>query len=111
MIVSFSTKYGHLSMHGESAVTLLRLMGHSGNVPGAILAAYLPASLARLREGLDAHGDEPSPGPDQHPVVADRESDEREKEPPVRLRTRAVPLLDMIETAIKRDSDLMWDRL
>jgi hypothetical protein len=26
------------------------------------------------------------------------------------LRMRAVPLLDMIEPAIARDSDLMWER-
>lgn len=110
MIVSFSTKYGSFPMHGDTAVTLLRMMGHSGNVPGAILAAYLPASLDHLRKGLAMHGDEPAPAPGQHQHAAARD-DEREKEPLIRLRTRAVPLIDMIETAIKRNSDLMWDRL
>ena len=39
MIVKFSTRAGALTMHGDAAVTLLKAMGHSGTVPGAILAA------------------------------------------------------------------------
>jgi hypothetical protein len=38
------------------------------------------------------------------------EDDGREPEPPVTLRMRALPLIDMIETAVARNSDLMWDR-
>jgi len=44
MIVKFSTRAGALTMHGDAAVALLRSMGHSGTVPGAILAADLPAA-------------------------------------------------------------------
>lgn len=111
MIVSFSTKYGSFPMHGATAVTLLRMMGHSGTVPGAILSANLPASLDHLRQGLEAHGNEPAPAPGQ-PASDERQDEyQKEREPMVRLKTRAVPLIDMIETAIKRNSDLMWDRL
>jgi hypothetical protein len=46
MIVKFSTRAGAFVMHGDAAVALLRGMGHSGTVPGAILAADLPAALA-----------------------------------------------------------------
>jgi len=42
-------------------------------------------------------------------VVVD-EDEEREREPPVTLHMRALPLIDMIETAIARGSDLMWER-
>lgn len=109
MIVEFTTRFGHLTLLGETAVTLLRLAGHSGTVPGAILAADLPAALRSLQRGLVAAGDEPSP-----PVApqddADADDDSREREPVVTLRTRAVPLIDMVETAIARGSDLMWER-
>lgn len=109
MIVKFTTRFGHLTMLGETAVSLLRLAGHSGTVPGAILAADLPAALRDLQRGLVASGDQPSPPP----VLQDDEDtddDAGDREPPVTLRKRAVPLIDMIETAIARGSDLMWER-
>ena len=109
MIVKFSTRAGALTMHGDTAVTLLKAMGHSGNVPGAILAAGLPAALAELRKVLEEQAHAPPP-PSPPPPAGVDEDEEREREPPVTLRMRAVPLIDMIETAIARDSDLMWER-
>jgi len=108
MIVKFTTRFGHLTMLGESAVTLLRMTGHSGGVPGAILAADLPHALDELRKALEVSGDLPSPAPVARDETDD-EDDDRERESPVSLRTRAVPLIDMIETAIARSSDLMWE--
>lgn len=109
MIVRFSTRIGQLTMHGDAAVTLLRGMGHTGTVPGAILAADLPDALARLVRALETSGGSPSPAT-QVPSAGDDE-DEREREPVITLQKRAVPLLDMVRTAIARDSDLMWERL
>lgn len=106
MIVKFSTRAGALTMHGDAAVTLLKAMGHSGTVPGAILAVDLPEALALLQRKLEDDAKAPPP---PAPAPAD-EDDEREREPPVSLRMRSVPLIDMIETAIARDSDLMWER-
>jgi hypothetical protein len=108
MLVKFSTRHGQLIMLGEPAVALLRLGGHSGTVPSAVLAAELPAFLTRLRAGLALHGDELSPAPPP-PDPEQREGDEP-RERPISLRQRAVPLLDMIETATRRPSDLMWDK-
>jgi len=108
MIVQFSTRAGALTVHGDTAVALLKAMGHSGTVPGAILAPELPAALAHLRRALDELAAHPLPVP---PTRTDGDDDEeREREPPVTLRMRAVPFIDMIETAIARGSDLMWDR-
>ena len=109
MIVKFSTRYGALSMNGESAVTLLRAMGHSGTVPGAILAAELPAALAQLERSLESAGNLPSPPAPYGDDSDDGDDDDAEREPPVSLRMRAVPLLDLIRTAIHRGSDLMWE--
>ena len=38
------------------------------------------------------------------------DEDEAEREPVITLRKRALPLQDMLRTAIGRDSDLMWER-
>ena len=107
MIVKFSTRAGALTMHGDAAVALLKAMGHSGTVPGAILAADLPAALVHLRKALDDNAHAPLPPP---PPADAEDEDEREREPPVTLRMRALPLIDMVETAIARNSDLMWER-
>jgi hypothetical protein len=113
MIVSFVTANGHLQMHGEAAVALLRLMGHSGTVPGAILAAGLPEALAALRGGLETSGDAVVPAPPPRPESGDDTDDDDAHKPSieaVRLRTRAVPLLALLERAIAAGSDLMWER-
>jgi len=108
MIVRFSTRVGAFTMHGDAAVALLRAMGHSGSVPGAILAAELPAALAKLQAALAAHVEETPPV--ARDAWEDADQDAEKRAPPIALRTRAVPLVEMIETAIARDSDLMWER-
>jgi anti-sigma factor RsiW len=106
MIVKFSTRAGALTMHGDAAVALLKAMGHSGSVPGAILAGDLPGALASLRRHLEELAHAPPP---PQAEVSDEDED-RERAPPVTLHMRALPLIDMIETAIARNSDLMWER-
>jgi hypothetical protein len=107
MLVRFSTRHGQLTMFGDAATALLKLLGHSATIPGAILAADLPAALASLRSGLDRHGDTPVPEPGAETAPT---RDEDTRPPPITLRTRAVPLIDLIETAIVRGADLMWER-
>jgi hypothetical protein len=110
MLVKFTTRFGQLLMQGEPALALLRLAGHSGSVPSAVLEADLPAFLARLQAGLELHGDEYSPAPSSA-AADDAELDQAEQgERPVKLRLRAVPLVDMIETAVRQHADLMWER-
>jgi hypothetical protein len=109
MIVNFSTRYGRLTLLGDSAITLLKLAGHSGTVPSAVLAADLPGFLARLRAGLQAQGGLASPQP-QKQAGPDEDDDERDRPGQVTLSMRAAPLVEMIENAIARGSDLMWER-
>jgi hypothetical protein len=108
MLVKFSTRYGQVLLLGESAIVLLRLGGHSGSVPGAVLSADLPEFLRHLRAGLAEQGDSPSP-----PAAVDAQpaADEDDSAPdtPVTLRMRSVPFVDLLDTAIARGSDLMWE--
>ena len=110
MLVKFSTRFGQLVMQGEPAVALIRLGGHSGTVPSAVLAAELPGFLAKLRAGLELRGDQVSPPPPVKEPGSGGEEDEEPRERPVKLRLRAVPLLDMLETAIRQHSDLFWEK-
>lgn len=53
MLITFSCPaYANITMFGDQAVILLKLMGHSASVPGALLAVDIPASLKRLEEAV-----------------------------------------------------------
>jgi len=54
MLVTFTTKaYADITMFGDVALALLKKMGHSATVPGAILAADVPAALSKLTAAID----------------------------------------------------------
>ncbi len=91
-------------MFGDVALRLLKLMGHSGTVPSAILADDVPQALARLKAAIAA--DKAASG-DSTPK--DAESDDSEA-PAVSLAHRALPLIELLEAAAKRKCDVMWDR-
>ena len=110
MLVKFSTGFGQIVMQGEAAVALIRLGGHSGTVPSAVLAADLPGFLAKLQAGLELQGDQVSPRPPVKEPGGSWADEEEPAERPIKLRLRAVPLLDMLDTAIQQQSDLLWER-
>ena len=104
MLVTFTSKaYADITMFGNVAVSLLKLMGHSGTVPGALVAAEVPQALERLRAGIATHGDTPAP-------AGDEDSDREEDEPVIRLSQRALPLIDLLEAAATEQCDVMWHR-
>ena len=47
MLVTFTTNtYPDITMFGDFALTMLKMMGHSATVPGAILAPDVPEALS-----------------------------------------------------------------
>jgi len=107
MIVTFRTKeHPDIMMFGDIAIELLKMMGHSGTVPSAILAKDVPAALARLKQAISAHkGVKPAAPP------AKKEDDADEPvEPPVDLSHRALPLIELLEAAVAVQADVMWDK-
>ena len=55
MLVTFSCPaYASITMFGDVAIRLLELMGHSGTVPGALLADDVQAALKRLEAAVEA---------------------------------------------------------
>jgi hypothetical protein len=102
MLVRFDSKAGSITMFGEVAVKLLRMMGQSGVIPGAVLAQDIPAAVQRLR---DAVGAEPAAEAGQASGKARDDG-----EPRVSLRQRAHPLIELLERAAKRGADVVWDQ-
>jgi hypothetical protein len=104
MLVKFKSKTSaDFIMFGDIAVALIRMMGHSGNVPGAMSAAELPAALARLKHALSGESVNTEPAadrPDEEAAAADQA---------VTLRQRAVPLIDMLTAAVAAESYIMWE--
>ena len=104
MLVTFSTKVAaDITMFGDVAVALLKLMDQSGEVPGALLAIDVPAALERLKEGIAVSGSIPAGNPPR-----DADEDEDKALPAVTLRQRAVPLISLLDAAASAQADVMW---
>ena len=100
MLVTFSTPaYADITMFGDVAVRLLKLTGHGGTVPGALLAEDVPAALARLQAAID-----------KEKQLPDGQAPEAEgEEPAVSLPHRALPLIELLKAAAKANCNVMWD--
>ena len=104
MLVTFKTDaYSNITMFGDVAVRLLKMMGHSGTVPGAILADDIPDALQHLKAAIAETGDRPADTPDD-----ETREEHEEGEIPVSLGQRAFPLIELLEAAAGQQSDVTW---
>jgi len=103
MLIKFKTtaSYPEITMFGEVALKLLKMMGRSGKVPSAINAEDIPAALQSLRRGI-ADADEAL---EDQPPHEEEEGEERR----VSMHNRALPLIEMLETAAREDVPVMWE--
>ena len=107
MLVTFKTdSYANIVMFGDAAEALLKMLGQSGNVPGAIMADSVPQALADLKAALKV--EQASAVPDA--VTSDTDQDDDDKANKVALATRAVPLIELLEAAIKSNDNVQWDQ-
>jgi hypothetical protein len=98
MLVKFSTKaYSDITMFGDIALSLLKMMGHSARVPGAILAEDVPAALNRLTTAIA----EIKPAPPK--------DNEDKDETVVSMAHRALPLISLLTAAVKENCNVMWE--
>ena len=100
LVTFFCPAYANITMFGDVAINLLKMMGHSGTVPSALLAADVPAALKELQAAVATNGRLPEP---QGCVQAD------DDEPAVSLRHRALPLIDLLKVAAKAERNVTWD--
>lgn len=101
MLITFSCPvYANITMFGEVAVQLLKMMGHSGTVPGALLAEDVPAALEHLEAEVAANEQLPEPEESGQSV---------DDEPTVSLSHRALPVIELLRAAAKAKCNVMWD--
>ena len=101
MLVTFSCPaYADITMFSDVAIRMIKMMGHSGTVPGAISAEEVQAAQLRLQAGVEQ-------SPEPQALMEDEE--DRGAEPFVSLAHRALPLLELLSAADKDKCNVMWD--
>jgi hypothetical protein len=103
MIYKFkSAASGNVIMLGPNGDAFLRLLGREPAAKGIIEPGDMPAALAALRAAIEAaeqRGGGPGAGVDAQ-VTDDG--------PPVSLRSRLWPMIDMLERAQRDDVRVVW---
>ena len=113
MLVTFRSEATEsITMFGDSAQSLLKMMGATGRIPGAFSADDVPGALTRLEsevEGLKAAAHATSAPPADNEDSAADDADADAKQAPVALATRAVPLLSLMKRAAAAHAAVMWE--
>ena len=112
MLVTFkTTAYADITMFGDAATDLLKLMGQSGNVPGAIMGEDVVTAMDSLKQQLasqpDSDANTLTHASDGTGEGREEGSDEHSNR--VALATRAVPLLELLEAASASGANVVWD--
>ncbi|HHX8287524.1 TPA: DUF1840 domain-containing protein [Vibrio diabolicus] len=104
MLITFRChSHSNVTMFGNIAIKMIKMMGHSGSVPGSISAQDIPDALSRLTSALAAQE-----ATEKNNSQA-MEEDEEQEEQTVSLGRRAFPLIELLKSAIKEECEVMWD--
>lgn len=103
MLVRFKSDVGGFSMFGDVARTLLKMMGHSGTIPGAILPADIPEAIQKLEAALEKAP--PYVARDGEKSGEDHDPEERR----VSVSQRAFPLLELLKNAAANNCSVLWE--
>ncbi|MCE9844361.1 MULTISPECIES: DUF1840 domain-containing protein [Vibrio] len=104
MLITFRChSHSNVTMFGDIAIKMIKMMGHSGSVPGSISVQDIPDALSRLTSALAA----------QEAIEKNNsqamEEDEEQEEQTVSLGRRAFPLIELLKSAVKEECEVMWD--
>lgn len=106
MLIRFrSDAYADIIMFGDIAQRLLKMMGHSGTVPSAILADEVPAALDRLKRAIEPEKEEAKQ------KVSEEKPGNDNVDQSVSLAYRALPLIELLTAAAKKKRDVMWEKM
>ena len=102
MLITFKSRaYADITMFGDVALRLIKLMGRKETVPSALLPEDIPKALKMLRAGIAAEGAAREEN--------EAEVDDEEKEERVSIHNRALPLIDLLEAAQQDNVAVMWE--
>jgi hypothetical protein len=96
-----SAATGDVIMLGPHGDALLRLLGRTPATKGIVEPRDMPAAVAALRAAIEAAERYATESADSPP-------DAGEAEPPVSLRRRLWPMIDMFERAAAADVPVVW---
>lgn len=113
MLITFrSTATESITMFEGVAVQLLKLMGATGRIPGALSPDDVGPALAKLEgatEQIKAGSHITPARPADNEDAKNEDEDDEEREQPVDLATRAVPLLSIMKRAAAAHAELVWE--
>lgn len=99
MLVTFSSPaHSDVVMFADLAKRMLKLMGKSTDIPGAISADEVPSVLAHLKNEVG----------ESEANEAQNTVDDDDHEPPVGIAVRAFPIIEMLNAAAEAESTVMW---
>ncbi|EAP92559.1 DUF1840 domain-containing protein [Vibrio splendidus] len=105
MLITFSCKaHASVTMFGEVGLQFIKMLGHSGAIPGAIDASAVPQALNNLRAAIAAEQSKPV-----EQENADDDNEEEVVEAPVNISSRAFPLVELLKAATKEECEVMWE--
>jgi hypothetical protein len=102
-----------ITMFGDDAVQLLKLMGATGRVPGGLDEEDTAAAMRRLESAMEemkasTNADTAARPADNEDWAADEDKD-LHRTPPIQLETRAVPLLSLLKRAAAAKAPITWE--
>ncbi|KTD79228.1 DUF1840 domain-containing protein [Legionella waltersii] len=98
MFVTFKCDaYENISYFNDIAKQLLSLIGHGGSIPGAIKSEDIATALESLQQGLGKI------------KAVNQSRDDEEQEQEISLAKRAMPLIQLMQAALKKDCDILWE--
>ena len=113
MLITFRSKAsGNVTMFGDIAKQLLKMMGFCETVPGAIDAEDVPRALANLEQAINKEKQrlcqEKLDGTEAEKIAND-ELDDADYEPEISIAIRAIPLIELLQAAEKERCYIMWE--
>jgi hypothetical protein len=99
ILVTFTTgAYTDITMFSDNARDMLKMMGQSATVPGAIKAKDVPEALSRLRTATESGKISPST------------ANQYATKPEVSMAHRGLPLVNLLAADVRAKSFVTWDK-
>ena len=100
MLITFRSRaHADVTMFGDVAFKLIRLMGRRDTVPSAMYPEDIPDALDKLRSGLVV----------EETAESDVVTNDKGEEEQIGIQIRAMPLVDLMVAAEKEQVPVMWE--
>ena len=110
MPVIFSTPTSHrVFMFDKDAHFMLKAMKTSGNIPGALYPEDVKGALEALKSRIELEVNDQESSLSAN-TSSDANSDIENDSDDVKVNTKALPLIELMQKAINQNEKLIWDK-